>query len=292
MLIRMDTSRGLSELRMMSGTPQGHAAGFEHKEEDRGKEREIPDDALRNQEACEYQRIRSEMEAAHRDLRESEKRLRALSRELLRAQEDERKRIARELHDSVAQCLAAVKFSTENVLEDMDQQGYNSTVLRNLVPTIQKAIGETRRIYTDLWPAMLDDLGIIATINWLCRELSKTCHDIEMNSRIELEEDEIPESLKIVVFRVIQEAFNNITKFSGAKRVSLSIIKKAESLLLTIEDNGAGFDVGRFSKMDRNTGLGLIFMNERVEISGGSFVMESRIGKGTAIRASWPVSMG
>jgi PAS domain S-box-containing protein len=224
-------------------------------------------------------------------LMESEKQLRFLSFRLLEAQEEERKRIAIELHDSIGQSLAAVKFSVENFLQggSIGNSEVLAKQLEILVPMIQGAIEEARRIYTGLRPSMLDDLGIHATVNWFCREFQKTFPCIRLHEQMEVEEAEIPEAIKIVIFRVLQEALNNVAKYSEAEWVKVKLSKTASNIELSIKDNGRGFDFQEaVSKNAHEKGFGLTGMKERTELSGGAFSVKSKIGRGTSIRASWP----
>lgn len=224
-------------------------------------------------------------------LLESERKLRFMSSQLLTTQEEERRRIARELHDSIGQSLAAIKFKVESVMGevDSDQSGRRVHSLELIIPVVQDAMEEARRIYTGLRPSMLDDLGIIATICWFCREFQKTYASICIEQQIDIDEEEIPEPLKIVIFRIVQEAFNNIARHSRAELVSLSL-ESAEGLIhLEVEDNGTGFDLpSALAKSSHEKGLGIAGMKERAELAGGAFGIESIIGEGTIIRASWP----
>jgi len=224
-------------------------------------------------------------------LLESERKLRFMSSQLLTTQEEERRRIARELHDSIGQSLAAIKFKVENVLGEMnsDEGGRRVHSLELIIPVVQDAMEEARRIYTGLRPSMLDDLGIIATIGWFCREFQKTYASICIEQQIDIDEEEIPEPLKIVIFRIVQEAFNNIARHSRAELVSLSL-GSAEGLIhMEVEDNGTGFDLpSALAKSSHEKGLGIAGMKERAELAGGAFGIESIIGEGTIIRASWP----
>jgi PAS domain S-box-containing protein len=232
-------------------------------------------------------------EAIHRfnleeELRESESRLRLLSSQLLTVQEAERKRIAREIHDGIGQYLTAIKFRVENTLQQMDK-GKTKTIikpLKDIIPIIQESIEEARRIQMDLRPSILDDLGILATIGWFTREFQKVYSHISIEKGIDIQENEVPDSLKIALFRVMQEAMNNIAKHSKGNAVHLSLRKMEDRIELKIEDNGMGFDLENYRK-----GLGLTSMRERTELSGGSFAIESTPGKGTIIRACWPISM-
>ncbi len=225
--------------------------------------------------------LRREWEEA---LRESESRLRLLSSQLLTVQENERKQIARDLHDGVGQMLSAIKFKIEDIIQQRDErkERIEDKTLGHLVPMIRESIEEVRRIQMNLRPSVLDDLGIIATISWLTREFEKVYSAISIQKQIDIQEDEIPVRLKTVIYRILQEALNNIAKHSRANRVTIALRKMEERIELTVEDNGTGFDLE-----NRPRGFGLGSMRERVELSGGLFTIDSTIGKGTTIIASW-----
>jgi signal transduction histidine kinase len=231
-----------------------------------------------------------ERKRAENALRNSERQLRYLSSRLLTAQEEERKRIARELHDSIGSSLSAVKFGLESALSQVEQSVVASQPLNALVSVTQTAMDEVRRIMTDLRPSILDDLGIVVTIGWLSRQHQSIYPAMRIEQEICIAEAEVPEQLKIVVFRVIQEALNNIAKHSTAKLVNLSLSRVACTIFLKIEDNGIGFDPEAVLSMENSKkGLGLTSMKERVELSGGVFHIESAAGQGTSISAAWPL---
>jgi len=222
-------------------------------------------------------------------LRESEKRLRLLSSQLLATQEKERKLAAQEIHDSLGASLAAIKFKVESSINEIgDGNPQTKIALESLIPIIQGTIEEARRIQMALRPPMLDDLGILATINWFCRQFTSTYSHIHITKEIQIEESEVPDSLKTVIFRVLQEAMNNIAKHSKADRIHLLLRKKDGAIGLGIQDNGRGFDLGEErSRVGTTRGLGLDSMRERVELSRGSFSIESSKGAGAVIRATW-----
>lgn len=140
----------------------------------------------------------------------------------------------------------------------------------------------------DLRPSVLDDLGILATIGWFTREFQKVYSHISIEKEIHLLEDQVPDPLKIVLFRVIQEAMNNIAKYSKADLVHLSLQKTDGTIELAIQDNGQGFNLMEVLSVEGSKrGLGLTSMRERTELSGGSFVVESTRGRGTVIKAIW-----
>jgi PAS domain S-box-containing protein len=223
-------------------------------------------------------------------LKKSESDLRHLSTELLSAQEKERKMIAGEIHDSIGSSLSAIKFKVESTMTEVAGSPKTTTALKNLIPIIQGAIEEARRIQMNLRPSMLDDLGILATISWFCRQFESTYSKIRISQSIEIEEHVVPASLRTVIFRVLQEGLNNIAKHSLAKMALLSLRKTDQAIELVIQDNGQGFDLSTVQAPEGAThGLGLESMRERTELSGGSFVIESTQGKGTMIRASWRI---
>jgi PAS domain S-box-containing protein len=233
------------------------------------------------------ERLRIEIE-----LRESESHLRQLSTALLSAQERERKLIAQEIHDSMGASLAATKFKVETALKEMgDGNPQTLAALESVVPIIKGTIEEARRIQMSLRPSMLDDLGILATINWFCRQYESIYPSICVRKEIDIQEHEVPDPLKIVVYRVLQEALNNIAKHSKADRINLVLRKMDGAIELGIQDNGRGFDLSEAqSRIGTGRGLGLDSMRERAELSGGSFSIESSKGAGTVIRATWPVN--
>jgi signal transduction histidine kinase len=235
-------------------------------------------------------REKVEHKRADEELKESQKKLRYLSSELLTAQEKERKRIAGELHDSIAASLSAIKFSIEKIVGQTKEDGPTKAELRDLISRIQQVNEETRRIMADLRPSVLDDLGIVPAINWFCREFQKTYSTVSIGKKIDIEESDVPDPLRTPIFRIFQEALNNIAKHSKAKFVELSLLKSNQRIELSIRDNGEGFDLGAQALAeDSKRGLGLISMRERAELSGGSLGIESIKGKGTVIHASWPL---
>ncbi len=235
----------------------------------------------------------TERSHARHALLRSERQLRELSSKLISAQEEERKRISRDLHDSIGQSLAALKFNVESVQQTMlkGEHEFALKSLGGLVPKIQHVIEDARRIYMGLRPSVLDDFGIIATIGWCCREFQETYPETAIETRIGIREDEVSEPLKIVIFRIIQEALNNISKHSNAKQATLSLMRSPTALELSISDDGVGFDT-QFPADGKvhSRGLGINGMRERAELSGGIFTITSIIGKRTAVRAAWPLT--
>ncbi|MGV8074779.1 MAG: PAS domain S-box protein [Syntrophobacteraceae bacterium] len=221
-------------------------------------------------------------------IRKSEGQLRFLSSKLLSVQEEEKRRIAGEIHDSLGSSLSAIKISLESIRTRTDEDMDLAQSLNTLISWTQHAIDEARRLITDLRPSILDDLGLLATLAWFLRQYRTTNPAIYVEDALSIEENDIPEPLKIVIFRIIQEAFHNISKYSEAELVGFSLAKTNRSIELKIEDNGVGFDLQTVlhSKIE-GRGLGLTSMKERAELAGGTFSIESVPGEGTAICASW-----
>jgi signal transduction histidine kinase len=225
-------------------------------------------------------------------LRESGKELRILSNQLLSAEEKERKRIARELHDGIGQALSAIKFSVENSLGQLRKVSDPSEIksLEAIIPLTQKTIEEVRRIVKDLRPSILDDLGILATINWFCREFQEVYTGIRIKTEIDVQENSIPSSLKTIIYRILQEALNNVAKHSRADGVQLSLLQRDSRIILSIQDNGMGFDVAKtISMQPSRRGFGLASMRERAGLSEADFDITSEAGTGTTIRVEWEV---
>jgi signal transduction histidine kinase len=136
---------------------------------------------------------------------------------------------------------------------------------------------------------MLDDLGLLPTLSWFFRKYQTIYSGIRFEQEIDIQEDEIPHVLKIIIYRVTQEGINNSAKHSRADLVHLSLRKLEGRLELVLKDNGQGFDLKKvLGSGSTKRGFGLTSMRERTELSGGSFAIESTQGKGTVIRSSWP----
>lgn len=227
------------------------------------------------------------------DLRQSEYDMRLLSEQLLTAQEMERKRIADELHDGISQSLAAIKFSIENAVGRgaIRSGGKRDDLIETILIRIQTAIEEVHRISTNLRPSMLDDLGIIPTIAWFCREFHSIYSDIRLNTYIDIPESDIPVRLKTVIYRILQEALNNIANHSRANYASIHLRQSASMLEFLIQDDGIGFDMTRPVQRDKTSfkGAGIASMRERAEFSGGAFSITSGRDAGTTIRVTWPL---
>ncbi len=234
----------------------------------------------------------TERRNAEEKLRESEKELKRLSSQLMNVQESERKRIAWEIHDGIGQVLGGIKYTLESVIKRMVKEGNGVWVdsLQCILPMLQSVFVEVRRIQSDLRPPILDDLGLETAVAWSCRQLQESGGAAQAEAKINLGDTNMSESLKITIFRVVQEGLANIAKHSKASRVWLSLLRKGRLIELVIRDDGCGFDLRNVVALEESQrGIGLSSMKERTERIGGTFSIDSETGKGTTLRASWPL---
>jgi PAS domain S-box-containing protein len=217
----------------------------------------------------------------------SERELHLLTSRLLTIQEDERKGIALDLHDTIAQNLIAIRMFVEAkriAATDSPPPGVSQESISSMVG---ECIAELRRIIDHLRPSILDNLGLIVAINRYCAEYQDRHDDICLEQEITALENDIPNTHKIVIYRILQEALSNVSKHSKAKTVKVSLRKKAGRLELGIADDGVGFDLDHARSPGLGQGIGLSSMKERSHLSGGSMSIQSRKGVGTTVVASW-----
>ncbi len=234
-----------------------------------------------------------ERDKAIKALNESQRQLRLLSTKLLDAQENERKAVAQELHDSIGAGLSAIKFALEQkASEEKKKQEKNENEgisLGKVVSMVRSVMEEIHNISIDLRPPLLDNLGMLPTIRAHCREFQEVYPDIGVETQVDVQEQDIPDQLKIVIFRIMQEALNNVAKYSEADQVKIFLRKRRDGLEMTLEDNGKGFDLGDvFSEISERKNMGLSGMRERAELSNGTLAVISGQSRGTLIRAFWP----
>jgi len=221
-------------------------------------------------------------------LRLSQQELQILSEKLIQAQELERKRIASELHDSVGQRITAIKFGLENTLMEYKSTLPKSSMLylQGAIENLRDTVEEVRKISMNLRPSMLDDLGLQATITWFTREFKSLFPAISVDTKIDIKENDLSDTLKVVIFRVIQESLNNISKHAQANTVSIELLTAGDRLILSVKDDGKGFPL---DSIYTGQGFGLSSMRERVKLTAGQLAVESANGAGTVVHAIWPV---
>ncbi|MBI3789048.1 MAG: PAS domain S-box protein [Ignavibacteriales bacterium] len=225
------------------------------------------------------------------DQKKASEALRVLARKVIEAQEEERQRIARELHDDVCQRLTGMRFSLEDVETDLAPKNRKGRQrLKNSLKQIDQLIKEVRRMSWNLRPASLDDFGLAVALRRLCEEhqkIYKTKVGFATHGEIAKHSDT---QIETAFYRIVQEALSNIGKHARAKNISVLLSQLNGSLILEVEDNGKGFSRKNL-KTARTTGhgLGLVSMKERSELLGGIFQVESTPNKGTKIHVEIPL---
>ena len=215
---------------------------------------------------------------------------------ILEAQEMERKRIARDLHDSTVQSLTNIVHKTEYCSKMIDKDMVKVKLeLVAMMENIRDSIDDMRRIIYDLRPMSIDDLGLVPTIQRFVEENKAEHEDMKFQIRVTSESDEIdlPSVVTLTIFRIIQEACNNIFKYSQAKNVSILIAYWEDEIEVSIKDDGIGFDKSQIGNGDekKSSGFGLSIMQERAQLLSGTFSIDSSPGNGTKVVVSIPYSV-
>jgi PAS domain S-box-containing protein len=220
--------------------------------------------------------------------------LRRYAGSVQRAQEEERQRIARDLHDDLCQQLTGMKLNFEAI---SDEVRLNDRVLYKRIlgfnKQLEDMITDVRRMAANLRPSVLDDFGLVTAIELLAREFQKL-HKIRLDVDLQrTARRHFDPQLEIAVYRIAQEALSNVSKHSGASRATVALQSSESTLTLRINDNGKGFTITEAgSRKDLHSGLGLISMRERSELFGGTFVVDAGPGRGTTIAVSIPLNAG
>ena len=223
---------------------------------------------------------------AEEDLRESREQLRRLSLHISAAREEERTRIAREIHDDLGQKLTVVKMSLSRLRQDLPREPSTlQSSVRAILKSIDELLATVRDLSTELRPAVLDHLGLVDALKWQARDFeSKIGIRCKVVSR--LEEVSLDSARRTDLFRVTQEALTNVARHSGATRVQIQISGEAGDLLLEISDNDQGFQEDGTS---RRSSLGLLGIRERIEALGGTVQWLGTSGRGTRVRIRIPL---
>lgn len=209
--------------------------------------------------------------------------------EITKAQEEERKRIARELHDDTSQALYALVRQVDNFTRTSHDASDTATFLRELHEQLNNLLEGIRRFAQELRPPMLDDLGLLAALRWQVSDL-KNRTGIDAQLIVSGTERRFPAETELTIFRVVQEALRNTEKHSGASKVKVAIRFAEGKTTVTISDNGRGFDSGqRLADLPRAGKLGLAGMEERVRLLNGSLNIESKAKTGTKLKVEFPI---
>ncbi|MBA7503634.1 hypothetical protein ES706_02245 [subsurface metagenome] len=216
--------------------------------------------------------------------------MRLYIQQITRAQEEERSRIARELHDSTAQELIALLHQVEGLLRDRAKLPLSDAkALWGLHEQIKGILQEVRYFSRDLRPSILDDLGLRAALEWLVEQLEGE-HKVECHLTVVGEERRLPSEAEVMIFRIVQEAMRNIGKHSQASKAEVAVKLEREEITITVKDNGLGFQLSEsVGDLTRAGKLGLAGMQERAQLLGGSLSVQSEPGKGTIVVVRAPV---
>jgi signal transduction histidine kinase len=210
---------------------------------------------------------------------------------LISAQEDERRRIARELHDETSQALTALIIGLETAEDSLpiDARDAKRHLESARLLTVQ-TLEEVRKIVMDLRPTLLDDLGLVPALRWYSRtQVERLALKLTFESRGL--QGRLPPQLEVALFRIVQEAITNIARHAEARSVKVQLVRSGSSLVAVIEDDGKGFEVSEyFGEGRKSNGFGLLGMKERASVLGGTLEIHSRAGRGTRVTVTVPVS--
>jgi signal transduction histidine kinase len=210
--------------------------------------------------------------------------LKQLSARLVEAQEEERRAISRELHDEVGQALSGVLVEMANLSTLIRTKDPNATDKADEIKRlVENSIGVVRNMALLLRPSMLDDLGLLPALQWQAREVSKRS-GVWVTVEAERVSEDLPEGHKTCIYRVVQEALHNIVQHAGASHVKTVVVQEPDRLLLSIQDDGKGFNPSQ------EMGMGLLGIHERVGHLGGNLVIDSLPGHGTSLRVELPLA--
>jgi signal transduction histidine kinase len=228
-------------------------------------------------------RLEKSVEEKYHESLQAQRELKELSKRLVNAEERERRAISRELHDEVGQSLSALLVDVEHLIEMSGEEGILRQGLQNIKMVAENCVNEVRNMALLLRPSMLDDLGLVAALEWQAREVSKRTGML-VDTVEENVSDNLPEEYRTCVYRIVQEALNNCSKHAYAKNVRVVVRQEPNHLRVSIEDDGKGFDPSRVR------GLGIVGMNERVSQLGGVLKVDSDPARGTRLRVDLPLS--
>jgi len=233
------------------------------------------------------QKIKELQEARLEEAQQREALKGELYRRIVDAQESERQRIARDLHDETGQALTAIGMGLRGIstaIKNEHKRDQTISTLRNLEALTAGSLQELQRLIADLRPSHLDDLGLLATIRWYVNDF-KARSNLEVEILVSGEERTICSEYSTSIFRIMQEALTNITKHAEATRVEIHVIFDPEEVRIAVEDNGRGFDV---YQAKRQQSWGLIGMEERATLLDGKFYLHSGPGNGTMVEIVIP----
>jgi signal transduction histidine kinase len=223
--------------------------------------------------------------------RRLEEQMRHLSHQILTVQEEERKRISRELHDEIVQTLTGINVQLANLkaAATINAKGLQRKIA-STQRLVEKSVEIVHRFARDLRPTLLDDLGLIPALHSFMKDFTRrTGIRIHLTAFTSDRSDELDSAKRTAFYRLAQEALTNVARHAHASYVKVTVLKLARTITMEVADNGKGFETDRVLITKANNRLGVLGMRERVQMVGGHFTLESTPGTGTTIRAQIPV---
>lgn len=225
-------------------------------------------------------------QAAHEELTVNRRELQALARRLVLVQEEQSRALSREIHDTSAQALSALKLGLLRLKRKADAPDVVRQAADDLSRIADTVVEDLHRLSVNLRPSSLDRYGLEAALEQLIDSMRKqTGIDVAFNA--EGMEERLPEDVETALYRIAQEATTNIARYAQASRATVSLLREPSTIMLTVEDNGVGFDVAEALSRGR---LGLLGMRERAQMLGGAFTVVSQPGQGAKVRVTAPLS--
>lgn len=219
-------------------------------------------------------------------LQNTTRQLKALSRRVLEAQEQERRRVAIELHDELGQSLTAIKINLQlsERFKDKSPTDLNLESIR----IVEDALHQVRRLATGLRPSMLDDLGLAPALRWMADQTAQRV-GLKVDFVHEQVQSRLAPEIETACFRIVQEALTNITRHAQASRVEIRLSREGDDMLLTVQDNGQGFDLPSMRQRAlAGSSLGVLGMQERATLIGGALEIDSAPGRGSSVQLRCP----
>jgi two-component system sensor histidine kinase UhpB len=230
----------------------------------------------------------TERRRADERLRFSAARLQAMSRHILVAQETERRRVAVELHDEIGQSLAMLKLTLEALSKSLSGSSGDPRIDES-IRIVVRLLQQTRDLSLNLRPSILDDLGLAAALRWLIDHLFIS-EDLEVQFLPEIGDERFSAECEVTCFRIAQAALTNVLHHSGARHLRIGVRRESGEIVLTVADDGRGFDVDLARhRAQVGESLGLLGMEERAALAGGRIEIDSAPGKGTRVTLRIPV---
>jgi len=229
----------------------------------------------------------TERKRAAKELEEANHQLRLLSRRLFEVQEEERRHLARELHDEIGQTLTAAKLNLKTIAPDVPPAVAGR--IDDSTQLLDRLLMQVRQLSLDLRPPLLDELGLVPALRWLADQQAQRA-GLRVQFTTDAGHVEMEPGVRTACFRVAQEAITNAIRHAKAKTIAVEIRQERDRLFLSVRDDGAGFDpVAIRQQAARGASMGLLSMKERALLTGGGLEIDSAPGRGTEIRASFPL---